>query len=128
LAHKRNSPFCQASLSKDFFEKDWKKMINVCNSCNANIVDRYPTAKFCFPCANNKSKKTGASKAISAVQKAVRKGILVPVKTLFCIDCGEPAKCYDHRDYNKPLDVVPVCRSCNVRRGSAIFADEDRVV
>jgi len=58
--------------------------------------------------------------AIKAVKKAVKDGLLAPVKTLFCIDCGKFAECYDHRDYNKPIDVVPVCRKCNFRRGSAI--------
>jgi hypothetical protein len=34
-----------------------------------------------------------------------------------CVDCGAGAQCYDHRDYHKPLQVEPVCRPCNVRRG-----------
>ena len=37
-----------------------------------------------------------------------------------CVDCGSPAEIYEHRDYNRPLDVQPVCRSCNSRRGPAI--------
>ena len=36
-----------------------------------------------------------------------------------CVDCGKPAHSYDHRDYEKPLDVEPVCRSCNRRRPRA---------
>ena len=34
-----------------------------------------------------------------------------------CFDCGKPAMHYDHRDYSKPLEVSPVCASCNYRRG-----------
>lgn len=37
-----------------------------------------------------------------------------------CVDCGNGATEYEHRDYNKPLAVEPVCRTCNHRRGSAI--------
>ena len=35
-----------------------------------------------------------------------------------CKDCGRPAAAYDHRDYDKPLDVEPVCNPCNLRRGA----------
>lgn len=38
-----------------------------------------------------------------------------------CFDCGKPAQHYDHRDYGKPLDVDPVCRTCNKLRGSAKY-------
>lgn len=49
--------------------------------------------------------------------KAVRKGELpVPIYCV-CVDCGQPAAVYDHRDYTKPLDVQPVCLSCNHKRG-----------
>lgn len=37
-----------------------------------------------------------------------------------CSDCSEMATQYDHRDYSKPLEVSPVCRACNVKRGSSI--------
>jgi NAD-dependent SIR2 family protein deacetylase len=94
-------------------------MIGVCNFCNKDIVGREPAARFCFSCVDGRSKRTGATNAHNAVQKAVKKGILVPAKTLVCIDCGEMADRYDHRDYNKPLDVVPVCRKCNAQRGKA---------
>jgi hypothetical protein len=36
-----------------------------------------------------------------------------------CRDCGKRATQYDHRDYNKPLEVEPVCQSCNLLRGHA---------
>ena len=36
------------------------------------------------------------------------------------MDCGAPARHYDHRDYNKPLEIEPVCVRCNLLRGHAI--------
>ena len=54
------------------------------------------------------------------VARAVRKGELKPVAELMCSDCPEPATCYDHRDYRKPLEVEPVCFGCNKARGVAI--------
>lgn len=35
-----------------------------------------------------------------------------------CVDCGEPAKHWEHRNYARPLIVEPVCHSCNLKRGS----------
>ena len=58
--------------------------------------------------------------AMSAVRKAVMTGELPNISTQTCVDCGSPAEHYDHRDYNKPLEVEPVCRTCNYRRGPAI--------
>lgn len=91
-----------------------------CNFCNGEIVDRHHLARTCLPCSTHSAERTGGLAAISAVNKAVKNGILAPVKMLVCVDCGSQAQCYDHRDYNKPLEVVPVCRKCNFRRGSAI--------
>lgn len=45
--------------------------------------------------------------------------------TIKCVDCGEIATCYDHRNYYKPLDVEPVCKSCNNLRGPAIPIPND---
>lgn len=58
--------------------------------------------------------------AVNDVQKAVKDGAILPAAAFQCVDCGDAATDYDHRDYNKPLDVEPVCRACNLRRGPAI--------
>jgi len=61
-------------------------------------------------------------KAVNAVALAKRRGDLPHLtdgKTA-CVDCGNPASVYDHRDYLKPLEVDPVCRVCNSKRGPAM--------
>lgn len=60
-------------------------------------------------------------RAYRQVLAAVRRGDLPQVSSLSCVDCNEPAQQYDHRDYRKPLDVVAVCRRCNLKRGSAVY-------
>jgi hypothetical protein len=62
----------------------------------------------------------GQSQAHAAVNLAVQTGRLRPPKDFLCDDCGKTATDYDHRDYGKPLEVDPVCRSCNLRRGRAL--------
>ena len=58
--------------------------------------------------------------ALFAVARAIREGKLPRLDgTIRCVDCGQMATQYDHREYARPLDVVPVCRSCNIRRGPA---------
>lgn len=80
----------------------------------------------CFRCAACRS-AAGESEsqrlqraAHAAVANAIRTGLLPHPSACGCVDCGNGAAQYDHRDYSKPLDVQPVCRSCNVRRGPAI--------
>ena len=64
--------------------------------------------------------ESGAQAAHTAVARAIRHANL-PRPALFrCVDCRGPADRYDHRDYSFPLDVQPVCRSCNWRRGPAL--------
>lgn len=60
-------------------------------------------------------------RAIGRVNSAVRKGLLPDLRysEVACVDCGTRAEHYDHRDYSKPLEVDPVCRTCNFRRGPA---------
>ena len=91
----------------------------ICRSCNEQIKDRDPRAKLCFPCVDKQTVKSGARYAHNIVGRAIKQGVLKPANQHICVDCSKPAFCYDHRDYNKPLDVVPVCRKCNHRRGSA---------
>jgi hypothetical protein len=57
------------------------------------------------------------------VAKEISKGLLKHPSNFQCVDCGCKATEYDHRDYNKPLNVDPVCRGCNARRGQAAPLD-----
>lgn len=71
----------------------------------------------CLECSNEHGKE--GVRAIADVARAVRHGLLPRPATQPCADCSRPAHDYDHRDYLKPLAVVPVCRSCNQKRGPA---------
>jgi hypothetical protein len=97
------------------------KLQRFCKVCNVDISERFHSAKVCFKCLDTNGVRTGGLKAQVKVYYAVKKGILPPVRTLKCVDCGKPATVYEHRDYNKPLDVVPTCSSCNFKRGPAIY-------
>lgn len=103
-----------------------------CTMCGKDISQRHSLTRYCQDCVGKRSyqllKQRGGLRevnpgqylALQMVNLAVRHGLLAPVKTKFCVDCGKPAAHYDHRDYNRPLDVEPVCVRCNVRRGPAI--------
>lgn len=69
---------------------------------------------------------TGASIAYGKVQTAIARGALRKLDgSIACVDCEAPASCYDHRDYNFPLQVEAVCSSCNKKRGSGKPLDKD---
>lgn len=56
----------------------------------------------------------------NAVKQAIKGGRLARLDgSIECIDCGDVADRYDHRSYHRPLDVEPVCRKCNQKRGPA---------
>jgi len=51
-----------------------------------------------------------------AVRNAVKHGDLPRVSTCDCVDCGIQAAEYHHEDYNKPLEVVALCKKCHFKR------------
>lgn len=58
------------------------------------------------------------------VEAAVRHGDLPKLDgSIACVDCGLSAEEYDHRDYKKPMEVDPVCRECNAKRGPGLHRD-----
>lgn len=68
--------------------------------------------------------KRQAMYAAKQVECAVGHGLLADLRMVEipCKDCSiNRATVYDHRDYANPLDVTPVCASCNSIRGSAVF-------
>lgn len=65
-------------------------------------------------------------RALSRVASAVKRGALLLLDgSVPCSDCGEPANCYDHRNYFHPLAVDPVCTGCNNRRGPGFPLNPD---
>lgn len=78
---------------------------------------REPNAIYCWPCYD--ARQPALLAGVAATRKAIREGLLAPIDECYCVDCGAFAEMYDHRDYAKPLDVDPVCRRCNIRRGPA---------
>lgn len=63
---------------------------------------------------------TDNERARRILNSAIYQGFLPPAKIFKCEDCGNKAEHYDHRDYSKPLEVVPVCKACNNKRGKGI--------
>ncbi len=96
-----------------------------CVDCNC-VIDEYMPGQGgkpmrCSKCVKLRKSTVGIQQAAhTIVSCAVRSGIIKPPSQFSCVDCGLPASVYDHRNYYKPLDVQPVCRSCNVIRGPAI--------
>lgn len=89
--------------------------LNTCVRCGRDFV-RHPQATMCASCRD--SYLADARRAMVAVARAVKEGTLPKLTgDVPCVDCGQPAWHYDHRDYALPLDVVPVCRRCNRLRG-----------
>jgi hypothetical protein len=80
---------------------------------------KHHMAQRCNPCS-----KVFYSAMLGAQQvlyRAIRLGQLTKARGLVCADCGGMATDWDHRDYSKPLEVQPVCRSCNFKRGPAKY-------
>jgi hypothetical protein len=59
-------------------------------------------------------------RAASKIKYLVERGLLEPARKHDCVDCGDQANHYDHRDYREPCVVEPVCRGCNSIRGPAL--------
>lgn len=73
---------------------------------------------------NQKLKGSMAIWAKSRIYLLVRNETLPKASDCYCVDCWETAECYDHRNYHKPYQIEPVCRSCNAKRGKAIGWNE----
>lgn len=116
LGRKRAGVFTRLKIDGKYCCIDCKEPIAV------PLYSKLPSLR-CQPCwwthLHFKDILSGRQEAAKQVAKARRTGALKPPAEFDCVDCGREAECYDHRDYAKPLDVEPVCRSCNVIRGPA---------
>jgi hypothetical protein len=97
----------------------WYKRCAACGQMRDHLG---PGNSMCHSCRNKQYRLLGSisGPAHRKVQKAIRAGSLAKLDgSVQCVDCGASAAIYDHREYARPLDVDPVCRRCNVRRGPA---------
>lgn len=96
-----------------------------CARCSTPLpLVRHYKQVICTSCSEERGRAKTGWEAQRMVGLAVRLGYLKQISQCLCVDCGAAATDYDHRDYNKPLDVEPVCRSCNFKRGPAILKRE----
>jgi len=104
--------------------------IKCCYACHRPNA-RFKTSRYCLVCLSERQRigNIGANRiaggrvATNIISRQVRKGYRQKASKYKCADCGKSAHVWEHRDYNKPLAVEPVCFSCNRKRGSAIPAD-----
>jgi len=75
-----------------------------------------------------KARQAAQRRAYCVIFGLLEAGVLPPAENFPCADCGATARLYDHRDYDKPLSVDPVCRACNYKRGPAMWSGATRSV
>lgn len=100
----------------------------ICCDCGSEFRPNHNVQMRCHKCGWGGVFPKIKARAHTLVWHAVRKGVLPSLKdgAIACADCGKAASYYDHRDYRKPLDVEPVCPSCNYRRGPAAYGQAMR--
>lgn len=87
--------------------------LRVCAVCLVEFCGGH-SAAYCGDC------KPVVKKIIrNALSEAQKAQYGLDPKNFLCVDCAEPAVCFDHRDYSKPHELAAVCKSCNKRRGPA---------
>jgi putative transcriptional regulator len=131
---KRCEP-CRQKKAESKFQR-----ITNCVDCGSDLTGRSIHARLCFDCANNRKRgkyqknrllKNDNEIGREITKHAVKVGFLLHPSNYICMDCNRrQAECYDHRDYNKPLDVDAVCLQCNSKRGRGIplFVEHSKYV
>ena len=119
-------PGCQRAKPLTDFARDTSKSdgrTSYCKECRNNYKRR---RRLIHPCDWKKYANKQSDGARNKVRKAVLSGKLI--KPLYCVACGKKCKVEGHhRDYNKPLDVIWLCKDCHafVHSGAFTFHGEE---
>lgn len=111
-----------------YSNKRINRLLAKCFRCSYEWIPRVEEIKTCAKCrspywdkAKNKlsymKMRDWASKVLVNYKYH---GFIVNPEELKCVDCGNQAKHWEHRNYARPLLVEPVCQSCNYKRGRSI--------
>ena len=132
---------CEVLARRDGFAKRFPWWCGACDSPHyCKVCDQIKRDRWRASMAHRKERSTSSyfrpvdaerwwqHRSHTLVRTAVKRGLLPDLKTgeFACADCGGVALEYDHRDYGRPFDVTPVCRSCNKQRGTAVWPNDDR--
>jgi hypothetical protein len=97
----------------------YKSPVFTCVHCRGVFRKRGPNRMACVDCQDEVERQK--SSAHQRLYYRIKKGLIALPSDFACVDCGEPASRYDHRRYDEPYNVEPVCCSCNGKRGPAIL-------
>jgi len=89
-----------------------------CFYCGKPLAGMSHLARKCRDCKVQVRRKQGRCNML--VRRAVLRGELPNVRTMKCVDCGARGWYWEHRNYDEPLKVDPVCEPCNRKRGLAL--------
>jgi hypothetical protein len=90
-----------------------------CHDCGQVLHRKAPNQMRCSSC--REQLEFVKRRAYAVVYREVRNGRLPKLATesIACVDCGLRSDSYDHRNYDNPALVEPVCNHCNIKRGPA---------
>ena len=106
---------CANKRSKRWEEKNKERVKEVQLLYKERNIETWKKSK-CKSASKERNKNPDKTKARLEVKKAIQKEMLLPISKCFCIDCGTIACDYHHENYLFPLEVVPLCRSCHIKR------------
>ena len=109
---------CANARSKKWEKKHSQRVKEIQRKYKKNNLETWKESK--IKSRNKyKAENPDKNKAHRTVANAVKAGKLPRASTLTCVDCNQTAaQCYHHEDYEKPLDVVALCRDCHAKRHS----------
>ena len=103
-----------------------RKHPKTCFYCGQSIAAHLnPRTRMCDPCKAARLPYTEMARAL--VEFHVDTNRIPRPDSMPCHDCGFMAEFYEHRNYNKPLHIAPICRSCNAVRGLAEWSPKDEI-
>ena len=126
---KRKEFFDKKEYSEGYSNHRINPLLAKCFRC---LYEWIPKSEEIKTCANKKCRTPYWDKArnklnfyfmrgwaANVVRNAKMRGYVGQPSFQKCVDCGKKSDHWEHRNYARPLIVVPVCRSCNKKRGSS---------